>query len=220
MIRQGQSQNVEEIIKKHIEAIGGYEKIKAISTITFEGTNKSATLETSFKSYIIQDSAACTIGIANGKESKGTVTKKDGWICHPGSAKGAIKKTRYEIKQEQRSLDIHGPLIDYEKKGNTIKYWGIEKINDTAYYKLRVKRSDKNTLIYYIDSITYMVKRVVWLWPVGNQPEFTYDYTYKTFDNGYTFVIKLIRAEGNLVTTYSNYVINPEIDRSIFTPCK
>ena len=65
-----QSQTADDVVKKHIEAIGGYEKIKSIRTITFEGTHKSSKIETSFKSYIIHDSIVCTDGIANGKPSK------------------------------------------------------------------------------------------------------------------------------------------------------
>jgi hypothetical protein len=222
LISKAKSQTADEIIQKHIEAIGGYEKIKSIRTITFEGTNKSSKLETSFKSYIIHDSAACTEGMANGKPSKGIATKKEGWICPSGteSKKSSNKKSKYEIKRDQKALDIHGPLIDYAEKGNTIKYLGIEKINDTAYYKIKLKRADKSQYIYYFDNTSYIIKRVVSLWPGGNQPELTYDYTYKAFDNGLSFVVRSVRIEDGLVTTYSNYIVNPEIDRSIFNPCK
>jgi hypothetical protein len=146
-----QSQTADDIVKKHIEAIGGYEKIKSIKAITFEGTHKSSKLETSYKSYIIQDSIACTDGITNGKPSKGLVTRKDGWIYSNEESKPRIyPKSRSEVKQDQKALDIHGPLVDYAEKGNKIKYLGIEKINDAWCYKLKLKRADKTSFISFL----------------------------------------------------------------------
>ena len=221
LIPYAQSQTADEIIQKHIEAIGGYEKIKAIRTLTYEGTNKSNKLETSFKKYVIQDSASCTDGIVNGRPSKGMVSKNDGWICVPGASRDSFhSKSKYEIKEEQFALDIHGPFIDYSEKGNKIKYLRVEKINNVDCFKIKLTRRDKSVFIYYFDNDTYIIKRIEWIWPSGNQPVLTYDYTYKAFDKGYIFVAKLLRLEDGVITTYNNYVINPEIDQSIFLPCK
>jgi len=220
LFNRSDAQTIDEIVQKHIAAIGGYEKIKAIKTITFEGSNQSNTINTTFKSYIVNDRAACTIGIANGKKSKGIVTKKDGWICTPDSSIKMTKKTKLQIKLDQRALDIQGPLIDYEKKGNKIKYLGLEKINNVECYKLKLKKSDKSSFIYYIDNRSYLITRTISLWPIGNVPEFTYDYTYKTFENGYTFAIRSVRIQDSLINTYNNYIINPTIDKSVFAPCK
>ena len=211
-----QSQNADDIVKKHIEAIGGYEKIKSIRAITFEGTYKSAKLKTSYKSYIIQDSIACTDGIANDKPSKGLVTKKDGWIYNNEVSKPRIyPKSKSEIKQDQKAMDIHGPLVDYAEKGNKIKYLGIEKINDAWCYKIKLKVADKTSFVYFFDSTTYFIARVISLLPGSNQ-QLTYDYTYKNFDKGYIFVVKSVRIEDGAISTFSNYIVNPEIDRTIF----
>ena len=99
LISNANSQTADEIIQKHIEAIGGYEKIKTIKTITFEGTNKSNKLETSFKSYIIHDSAVCTEGVVNDKPSKGVATKKTGWICTDSSKHPFEKKDKHHPTQ-------------------------------------------------------------------------------------------------------------------------
>jgi len=216
LISKAKSQTADEIIQKHIAAIGGYKKIKAIRAITFEGTHKSPKLETSYKSYIIQDSIVCTDGITNGKPSKGMVTKKDGWIYSNEESKPRIyPKSRSEVKQDQKALDIHGPLVDYTEKGNKIKYLGIEKINDAWCYKLKLKRSDKTSSIYFFDSTTYFISRVISLLPGSNQ-QLTYDYTYKAFDSEYFFVVKSVRIEDGAISTFSNYMINPEIDSSVF----
>ena len=220
-VSKAKSQTTDEIIQKHIEAIGGYEKIKAIKTLTCEGTNKSSGLETSFKKYIIQDSASCKEGTVNGRPSKGMVSKNDGWICVPGAPRDSFhSKSNYEIKEEQFALDIHGPFIDYIEKGNKIKYLRVEKINNVDCFKIRLTRRDKSVFIYYFDSASYIIKRIEWFWPNANHSVLTYDYTYKTFDNGYVFVMKCLCLENGVITTYNNYVINPEIDRSIFNPCK
>ena len=220
-ISKAKSQTADEIIQKHIEAIGGYEKIKAIRTLTCEGTNKSRMLETSFKKYVIQDSASCTEGTVNGRHSKGMVSKNNGWICVPGASRDSFhSKSKYEIKEEQFALDIHGPFIDYIEKGNKIKYLRVEKINNIDCFKIKLTRRDKSVFIYYFDRASYLIKRIEWFWPNANQSVLTYDYTYKAFDNEYIFVARWSRLEDGVITTYNKYVINPEIDRSIFNPCK
>jgi len=95
---------------------------------------------------------------------------------------------------------------------------GKENIHDKVYFKLRLVNRDKKAFIYYFDS-TYLISRVLYLrhdWV----PEYTVDHFYKKLDEGFSFVIKSIRLEDGMVTTYKYYLINPEIDRSSFIPGK
>ena len=213
--KKARSQTADEIITKHIEVIGGYEKIKHIKSIVFEGTSKFPDRERTFKSYIIHDSVVRTENTDNGITGYGIVTKKEGWTYSPAASGTSVKKkSKQEVKESQWILDLHGPLIDYEKKGNKIIYLGKEEIEGKKCFKLRLVKSNKRAFTYYFDS-TYLISRVIYLrhdWA----PEFTVDHYYKKLDEGITFVIKSLRLEDGMETTYKYYLINPEIDRSLF----
>lgn len=111
----GQAQTADEIIRKHIEAIGGYEKVKAIKTMVFEGTIKFKDHEKAFKSYIIHDSACRTENTEYEKSGYGIITKTEGWTYN-SSESSIKKKSKKEVKEAQNTLDLHGPLIDYKRQ--------------------------------------------------------------------------------------------------------
>src|SRR6185436_14852171 len=80
LIQNLQSQTADEIIDKHINAIGGYEKIKAIKTMIFEGITRIYGYDRHFKGYLIEDSAIHTDYIdSNGVIGYTIVTKSEGW---------------------------------------------------------------------------------------------------------------------------------------------
>ena len=212
------SQTADEIIQNHIEAIGGKEKIKSIKTMIFEGSNKRPGKERIFKSYIVHDSAARTENTDNGIYGFGIVTKTEGWTYSTKTPGTSIKKkSKQELKESQWVLDLHGPLIDYKEKGNKVTYLGREAINNNECFKVRLVKTDKKAFIYYFDS-TFFITRVVYLkhnWAV----QLTVDYFYDKFQ-GFFFVTKGIRLEDGMEMTYTNYQVNPEIDRALFVPRK
>lgn len=212
--KKDQAQTADEIIQKHIEAIGGYEKVKAIKTIVFEGTIKFKDHERAFKSYIIHDSACRTENTEYGKTGYGIITKTEGWTYN--STKSSIKKkSKQEVKEAQNTLDLHGPLIDYKEKGNKIKYLGKEKIGNNDYFKLRVIKADKTLVFYFLDT-AYFISRVIVQPTATNSNQYTSDYFYQPVDGGYFFIFKSIQLESGAETTYKYYLINPQIDRSLF----
>ena len=216
VLQKMQAQTVDEIINKHIEAIGGYEKLKAIKTLIIEFNTRFPDRIRNSKSYIIQDSAIHTDNTnSKGEMGYGIVTKTEGWTFD--AIKNTIeRKSKGEIRQGQYAFDIHGPLIDYKRKGNKIKFLGKETIDGSEYLKLRVIMSNKDRLVYYFDS-AYFPFRVQYLIS-GSYLSHTIDYTYQAFEGGYFFVYKSKDYEGGAETVYTKYIINPDIDRSLFVP--
>lgn len=211
-----QSQTAEEIISKHISAIGGYEKIKSIKSLIFEAVIKFPDHIRHLKSYIIHDSAIHTdIVNSDGKNGYGIVTKTEGWTFD-ATKNSMEKKSKGEIRQVQYSFDLHGPLIDYRQKGHKIKFSGRDTINGLEYLTLRVIKSNKDRLTYFFDS-SYFVFRVEYFLSGINLRYFV-DYTYQSIEGGYFFVHKAKHYGAGVEVVYTNYIINPEIDRSLFLP--
>jgi hypothetical protein len=215
-IQRIQSQTAEEIINKHIEAIGGYQRIKAIKTMIYESVTKMPDRIRRSTSYVIHDSAVHTDNInSKGETGYGIVTKTDGWTFD-AVTNSMKKKTKAEIKEYQKVLDIHGPLIDYKQKGNKLKFLGKEVIDSSEYLKVRVIKHNKDRLIYFFDS-SYFVFRVIYH-PTGKDRPYTVDYSYQPIKGGYFFIHKSKHLETGIETVYTNYIVNPEIDRFLFLP--
>ena len=211
------AQTAEEIISKYIEAIGGYEKIKAIKTMIYEGITRTRDYETHFKSYVINDSASHTDNISNNGESGYLiVTKTESWGFN--AVKNTIeKKTEKEVKYLQYALDLQGPFIDYKQKKSKIKYLGKEIIDSKEYSKVRLIKHNKDRLTYYFDS-SYFILRAHYE-PSGIYgPVYTIDYSYQAVDGGYFFTYKFINYERQSETIYTSIKVNPEIDRALFLP--
>lgn len=210
------AQIADEIIKKHIEAIGGYDKIKAIKTMIFEGTTTFKDHEKSFKSYIIHDSANRTENSEPGKSGYGILTKVDGWTYNSDD-NSIKKKSGDEIKKSQIALDLHGPLVDYKEKGNRVRYFGKESIENKKCLKLKVIKPDKTVLIYFFDT-SYFVARIIVHPAEAIVVKYTIDYSYMLVEGGYFFISKAISLESGAQTSYKYYLVNPEIDRALFSP--
>lgn len=211
-----QSQTAEEIIDEHIKAIGGYDRIKKLKTIIFETVTQYPNRIRHSKSYIINDSAIHTDNLnSTGEIGYGIVTKSEGWTF-TATTNSMKKKTKAEIKEFQQVLDIQGPLVDYKEKGNKVKFLGQETIDSSKYLMVRLVKHDNDRLIYFFDT-SYFVFRVQYQ-PSGKNLQYTVEYSYQSVEGGYFFIHKSKDLEKGIETVYTNYIVNPEIDRSLFLP--
>src|SRR5437773_8409745 len=47
--------------------------------------------------------------------------------------------------------DFDGPLVNYQAKGNRVEYQGVEQIEGSDAYKLKVTRPNGDVSFYYLD---------------------------------------------------------------------
>ena len=124
-----QAQTMDEIINKHIAAMGGREKIMNLSSVLMTGTFK-ATGDTqnipmiTTKKHMI----GSRIDIeANKTSNYQIITPEYGWIYTPVQGdKQPRPLMEGQFKSGQVQLDLHGPFINTDQKGYT-----IENINNT-----------------------------------------------------------------------------------------
>jgi outer membrane lipoprotein-sorting protein len=216
------AQTADEIINKHIEVIGGKDKIGAI---------KSLYVESSI-SVMGQEAPAVT-QIINGKGFKNEVdfggqkiiqvyTDKDGWAVNPMMGMTApTASTADEVKTNQVNLYVGGLLFDYNVKGNKVELLGQEDVNGTKAYKIKATTKDNAETIYYIDPTTYyIVKEIQNVSANGQMSEVVSVYSnYKKTDYGYTipYSQELTLPQGFTINiTTSKVEVNKDIDPKIF----
>src|SRR6476660_1588857 len=151
-------QTVDDIVKKHIDAIGGTDVISKVKTIVIDG--EVAVMGQSFPSTttIVINKGFKNVTTVNGVEIIQCFTPDGGWMVNP--MMGATSPT--PVSEEEKKIgasryDIGGPLFNYKEKGNTVELAGADSVNGVKAIKLKVK--DKNAIetTIYLDPQTYYI---------------------------------------------------------------
>lgn len=217
-----QAQTADEIVNKHIEAIGGKDKIAAMKSVYTE-----------YEMDMQGNAAAGVIYQVNGKGFRNEIdfggqklvqvyTEKGGWGINPFMGQTAPTAMPDEVaKAGKGQIDIGGPLFNYAAKGNKVELQGKEDINGVSAHKLKVTSADSTEVVFLIDPTTYYVLRSTSKASVNGQPiETVANFSdYKKSDYGYVTAGKyeLILPQGlTLNITNKKTEVNKEIDPKIF----
>jgi outer membrane lipoprotein-sorting protein len=138
------------------------------------------------------------------------------WGLNPnlGPAPAALTGENAAMIREQADLD--GPLVDYEKKGNTIEYLGSETVAGRRMHQLRVTSPTQRVTRCYLDAETGLEARLVTQTPRGEMVQELSDYRDV---EGLKFPFKVTTSIGGVPAVaiqITRVEINPQIDDAIF----
>jgi hypothetical protein len=155
-----QGQTVDEVINKHIAALGGKENLSKIQNVVMEGslnlqgTEISVTVTQVHNKLIRQDITAM------GMHGFDMMTPAEGWQYMPFQGMQKPEpKTADEVKESQSDLDIAGPLVDYAAKGHKIELLGKEDVDGTECYKIKATLKSGKEATFFIDPASNMIIR-------------------------------------------------------------
>ncbi len=129
------SQSVDDIIKKHIEALGGLEKIEAIKTLKITGTatrgGGNFSFESDFTRYVKQPNM-----VRNETEMRGNLIVqaydgKTAWAIIPFRSEDPEEMTGPQAQSIIGQAEIGSPLVNYKDKGFKIELLGKEEFEGT-----------------------------------------------------------------------------------------
>lgn len=152
----------DEIIARHLAALGGAAKLKAIHTLRRSGklivpgfNAELAYTETRARPGAIRQELTLQ-GLTQIEAFDG----RDGWHIQPFQGrKDPARMSADETKALRLAADIDRPLIDYQAKGHTVEYLGTEDVDGTPAHKLRLKLAWGDEVTYWIDPDTWMLVR-------------------------------------------------------------
>jgi hypothetical protein len=217
-----QAQTADEIIAKHINAIGGKEKLAQINSIYQESSIE-----------VMGNEATSTTTIVNGKAFKNEVnfggqkivqciTDKGGWSINPLTGQNTAEPMPEEqVKALQEQIDIGGPLLNYATKGHKVELIGKEEVNGVNAYKVKVTTANKVESVYFIDPATYYVLKSVTKTNMNGQDiETSILYSnYQKTDFGYVlpYSTEMNLPQGfTIKSTTKKVEINKPVDENIF----
>jgi hypothetical protein len=158
--------SADEIIARHVEARGGGEALAGLKSLRREGRlvvpGFNAELKTveikqrpSFYRLEITFQGLTQVTAYDGKEAwriDPFQGRKDPERLSPDSA---------DAKSAALAADIDTPLVDYRKKGATVDNLGLEEVDGTPAYKLRLRMKSGDEAIYFIDPDSFMIIRLL-----------------------------------------------------------
>ena len=156
------AQTADEIIAKYIKTVGGMDKIQAVrelrrtgKVIAGGGFEIPVVEENKRPNFVRQD---MTI---QGLTGTSAYDGKAGWKIQPWQGKkDAETMGEGELKAIIESSDFDGPLVNYKQKGNKIEYVGMDEVEGTDVYKLKVTLSNGEVRYFYMDTDYYVPIKV------------------------------------------------------------
>ncbi len=152
------AQNAEEIVAKYIKTIGGQEKIQAVKTLrrsgkfTGGGGFEAAILEENKRANMVRQEFSL-----QGLTAVNAYDGKTGWKIEPWQGKKDPEPLgEEETKQILEGSDFDGPLVNYQQKGNKVEFAGLEPVEGTDAFKLKLTLANGEVRYYYMDTDYYV----------------------------------------------------------------
>ncbi len=219
-IKGAVAQTVDEIVQKHIAAIGGAEAWKKVNTVKMIASANAAGTEIPI-TLTIKDKKGMKVEFTvSGMTGYTIITDKGGWNYAPfGGQTKAEAMPEEAVKQAQDQLDLQGALLDYKAKGTKITYLGKDDVEGTECYKLKlVFASGKEETRYFDASNYYHIKSVSKVTANGKEVEMAQTFSnFQKLPEGIVFYMSMDGGMGGTMNI-KTIEINKPVDESIFVP--
>jgi len=210
------AQTVDEIISKHIDAIGGKEKLSQIKSLYTENSVEVMGNSAPQKEYLLEGKGFKSELDFSGTSIIQCYTDKSGWMVNPmagGADAQALPDAVYKSGKPQ--IYLGGALVGYAAKGYKAELMG----KDGGSFKIKII-GDGNETYYFIDANTYLLtKSIIKSEVMGQAVDVTTTYSdYKKTDFGIMLPYSKSIDMGmfQLAQKVEKVEVNKEIDPKIF----
>ncbi len=213
------SQNLDEVVKKHIEAIGGKDNWAKVKSLKMESSLKANGADIKITIFQVDKTAMRQNIALMGMEGYSIVTTKEGWSYMPfqGQTKPEAM-TADDVKKSQDGLNLQDDFITYKELGKKIELIGKDDVDGTECFKIKIIDKDATETTYYIDpSNYYLIKETTKMTTNGKEVENSTNFSnFKKLPEGIVFPYTISGPWG--ATELTSLTINPTINESLFKP--
>ena len=216
------AQTADEIIAKHIDAMGGVERLLALKTSVSE-----ASLDVNGMAIAVKMTQVHNVGqridiSAMGLENFIIQTPTEGWTFMPIQGQASPEPTAPEVVKETADLlDLQSPLLNYKEKGHQVEMLGKEDFEGVKCFKLKLIAKAGAQITFFIDPNTYyIIKSISKTKASGKEVEETQTFSnYVKLPSGYVFAYAMTGV-GPGELKISKIDLNVPVDEKIFKVSK
>jgi len=215
------AQTADEIIAKHIDAIGGKDKLSQINSVYMESTTSVMGTDAATKTYIINGKGYRSESDFNGQSLVQVVTDKGGWEINPFTGATSATAMPDEVYQPRANeIDAVDPLVNYAADSGKVELAGQEQTGDVNAYKLKYTNKYNKETVYYLDPATwYIIKTTSTANIMGQEASVTTalsNYQKTDFGVAMPYALNVDMGQFALAVTVQKVEINKTIDPAIF----
>lgn len=215
------AQTADDIIAKHIDAIGGKDKVSQITSVYIESNTNVMNMDAATKTYVVNGKGYRTESDFNGQKLVQAITDKGGWSINPfmgGTSATAMPDDEYQLRYDD--LFAVDPLVNYAADSGKVELQGQEKVGDVNAYKIKYTNKFNKEVTFYIDPTTYYIIQSKAQANVQGQDvtAVTTFSNYQKTDFGVTMPnsINLDMGQFQLAITIQKVVTNQTVDATLF----
>ena len=152
------AQTADDIISKYVKTIGGMDKINSVSSLrrtgkfTGGGGFEAGILEEKKRPNLVRQEFQL-----QGMTGVTAYDGSSGWKIEPWQGKKDPEPLgEDEMKEIVEDSDFDGPLVNYRQKGNKVEFVGMEPVEGTDAYKLKVTLASGDVRYYFMDTDYYV----------------------------------------------------------------
>ncbi|WP_247233480.1 outer membrane lipoprotein-sorting protein [Telluribacter sp. SYSU D00476] len=215
------AQNVDEIINKHVEAMGGAAKLSNLKSMKIDAAMQVMGMEIPTTTTIVQQRGFRSETDIQGTKVIQALDGTTGWTINPMTGQSTATPLPDEmVKAMSGQVDLTG-LYNYKAKGYKAELIGQETLEGAPVYLVKVTNANGVTLTNYISKDTYYIVRTLVKANVNGQDVETKmsQSNFKKVD-GITYPfsaeIESPAMPGAITMVVKSVQVNPKIDESIF----
>ncbi len=213
------AQTVDEIVAKHVAALGGMDKVNGVKTLV---TNRSLSvqgMEIPTVTTIVVGKSMRSESTAMGSSRIQVIDGDTGWQLIPTMMQGSGEPEDMSadlIKQSKSMLYPFGAIVNYKENGTKVELVGKEQVDKKDTYHLKVTSKEGQAVDEYIDATTYLVSKVKTSMN-GQEGEILFS-DYKEVDGvKMPNTMEIVGGQFGSITFITNkVVVNGPVDEKIF----
>jgi outer membrane lipoprotein-sorting protein len=151
------AQTVDEVIAKNVQAHGGLDKLKTVSSIRTVAKFSQGSFHADVRQENKRPDKVRQEFVIQGMAQIQAYDGKTGWQISPfGGRKDPDLLSQDDMKSLVVDADMDGPLVNYQDKGHKAELVGHDSVEGTDCFKIKLSMKNGDVRYYYLDADSFL----------------------------------------------------------------